>query len=102
MVVPAEASLRRSLAPAGVADAAEAPLDTLITRPDVIKHILDALTAVGTEGKLKGFERVKAIHLDANHFSVEDDTLTPTFKLKRPQLQKRYQGVVDGLYAGLK
>jgi hypothetical protein len=33
---------------------------------------------------------------------VEDDTLTPTFKLKRPQLQKRYQGVVDGLYAGLK
>jgi hypothetical protein len=33
---------------------------------------------------------------------VEDDTMTPTFKLKRPQLQKRYQAHVDRLYAELK
>ena len=33
---------------------------------------------------------------------VEDDTLTPTFQLTRPQLLKRYQAKVDELYAKLK
>ena len=28
--------------------------------------------------------------------------MTPTFKLKRPQLQKRYQAQVDAMYAALK
>ena len=28
--------------------------------------------------------------------------MTPTFKLKRPQLLKRYQADVDGLYKHLK
>jgi hypothetical protein len=33
---------------------------------------------------------------------VDNDLITPTFKLKRPQLQRRYQREVDALYAGLK
>ena len=30
---------------------------------------------------------VRALIVDAEQFSVERDLLTPTFKLKRPQLQ---------------
>ena len=27
--------------------------------------------------------------------------MTPTFKLKRPQLQKKYQGIIDAMYKQL-
>ena len=34
-------------------------------------------------------------------FSIENDCLTPTFKLKRPQLLKRYGEQVDAMYVSL-
>ena len=66
---------------------------------DLKKHILHSLNATAKESKLKGFEIVKSIHLDSELFSVENDLLTPTFKSKRPQLQKKYQSVIDQMYA---
>ena len=47
------------------------------------------LTRVGKEDKLKGYEIVKAVALEPVQFSVEDDLMTPSFKLRRPQLQVR-------------
>jgi hypothetical protein len=41
--------------------------------------------------QLKGFEMLKAIILDPTPFSIERDLITPTFKLKRPQLLKYYK-----------
>ena len=41
-------------------------------------------------------------HTTHRPWSVDNDLLTPTFKLKRPQLQRKYQGVIDAMYAGLK
>jgi hypothetical protein len=40
---------------------------------------------------LKGFEFIKAIHLDPEPFDMERDLITPTYKKKRPQLLKYYQ-----------
>jgi len=34
-------------------------------------------------------------------FNVKNDCLTPTFKLKRPQLLARYQAGIDALYKAL-
>ena len=64
--------------------------------------ILQDLVATGRAEKLKGFELIKALHLEPNAFAVEDDLLTPTFKLKRPQLQKKYQKIIDDMYSLLK
>ncbi|KAL6986398.1 Long chain acyl-CoA synthetase 4 [Sarracenia purpurea var. burkii] len=41
---------------------------------------------------LKGFEVVKAVHLDPVPFDTDRDLISPTFKKKRPQLLKYYQG----------
>ena len=60
--------------------------------------IFESLTATAKEAKLKGFEIAKDIALDSELFSVENDLLTPTFKSKRPQLQKKYQSQIDAMY----
>jgi long-chain acyl-CoA synthetase len=33
--------------------------------------------------------------------AVQNEMMTPTFKLKRPQLQKHYQAVIDSMYSQL-
>ena len=45
--------------------------------------VLEDMIKIGKESGLKGFEQVKAIHLQATEFSVQSGLLTPTFKLKR-------------------
>jgi len=73
------------------------------------KKVKDAVMAdlKLNSGKLKGFEKIAAIHcefqLDAliQGFNVENNCLTPSFKLKRPQLKKRYMKELKALYTEL-
>ena len=64
--------------------------------------MLKALTEQGKLSKLKGFEIVKEVYLDHEEFSVEKDTITPTFKLRRPQLKDYYSEQIDAMYSRLK
>ncbi|XP_057869570.1 long chain acyl-CoA synthetase 4 [Cryptomeria japonica] len=74
----------------------------LCQNPKAKAHILEELNAVAKNSKLKGFEFLKAIHLDPLPFDMERDLLTPTFKKKRPQLLKYYKEIIDDLYKSLK
>ena len=98
VVVPNEEKLMAWAKDAGVSGDYEAVCKT----PEANKMILDELKKTGKEGKMKGFEIVKAVHLDHVQFSVDADLLTPTFKLRRPQLLKHYKTEIDALYANLK
>ncbi|KAF7828146.1 long chain acyl-CoA synthetase 4-like [Senna tora] len=60
--------------------------------------ILEELTKIAKEKKLKGFEFIRGIHLEAVPFDMERDLITPTYKKKRPQLLKYYQNVIDNMY----
>eukprot|EP00887_Chlorella_sp_A99_P001270 scaffold14.g1270.t1 len=137
-------------------------------RPEAHKAMLQELTAVGKAAKLKGFEFIKAVHLEPEPFrregavgcskkrrwregaraaagscacvcarggvraraavtagralggaggcaalpaaqhrvgprpGVENDLLTPSMKLKRPQLLEKYRAKIDAMYADLK
>ncbi|KAL5162234.1 Long chain acyl-CoA synthetase 2 [Glycine soja] len=62
------------------------------------KYILDELNSTGQKHQLRGFELLKAIHLEPIPFDMERDLITPTFKLKRPQLLKYYKDRIDQLY----
>ena len=66
------------------------------------QYVLDEIKKTSREGKLKGFEIAKAVHLTHEPFSVDNDLLTPTFKMKRPQLLKHFKAEVDAMYASLK
>lgn len=71
----------------------------LIADPAVKKHMLQSITSFGKVNDLKGFENIKAIHIEEHEFSVDNDMLTPTFKLKRDIAKKHYRTQIDQMYA---
>ncbi len=78
---------------------------TLCKSPRLSQFILAELDRVGREAQLRGFEKVRAVHIagDLNSlmqaFQVENDCLTPTFKLKRKSIQEKFQAEIDAMYA---
>lgn len=76
-------------------------LEKLCQSPAVNSMILKEMDTTGKALKLRGFEFVKKIHLHPVEFSTTNDLLTPTFKLKRPQLKAFFKEILDQLYVGL-
>jgi long-chain acyl-CoA synthetase len=64
--------------------------------------IMSELRSVSVAAGLKGFEQVRDITLDPVPFSVDNELLTPTFKLKRQQLKAFYATDIERMYASLK
>ncbi|CAI5991270.1 unnamed protein product, partial [Closterium sp. NIES-65] len=96
VVVPNKPTLLEWAKGAGV----EGDYAALCATEEAKKFILGQLTETGKKGKLKGFEMVKAVHLESQPFDMERDLLTPTFKKKRPQLLKYYQAQIDAIAGG--
>ncbi|KAJ7929234.1 hypothetical protein B0H13DRAFT_1703325 [Mycena leptocephala] len=67
--------------------------------PRVNKHILGMLTEEGNKNALRGFESLKRIHVSLDPFTVEDNTMTPTMKLRRKDAYKKFKAELDALYA---
>lgn len=65
----------------------------------VKKEIFDDIIRKGKEAELNSFEQVKAISLHKELFSVDNGFLTPTFKTKRPVVQKFFEKTLQELYA---
>jgi len=67
--------------------------------PKVKDAFLKEMAKLGKDAKFRGFEFVKNVYLHPEPMSVENDLLTPTFKIKRPQAKKAFQQQLDALYA---
>jgi long-chain acyl-CoA synthetase len=76
-----------------------AALDEAAKDERVVKAILNILTEESAKNGLKGYEYVKRIHVSNELFSIENGTLTPTFKIKRKDAAAKYQKELDALYA---
>jgi long-chain acyl-CoA synthetase len=59
------------------------------------------LSRVGKEEGLRGFEHVRRFKIVAEEFSVENDLLTPSMKLKRHLAKLRFKAEIDELYSQL-
>ena len=66
-----------------VRDTNLAALDEAAKDEKVVKAILDILTKDGIKYGLKGYELVKRIIVTNELFSVENECLTPTMKVRR-------------------
>ncbi|KAL6522625.1 eukaryotic long-chain fatty acid CoA synthetase (LC-FACS) [Orobanche minor] len=62
------------------------------------RYILDELNATAKKHNLRGFEMLRAVHLEPIPFDIDRDLITPTFKLKRPQLLNYYKDCIDQMY----
>ncbi|EUC33441.1 hypothetical protein COCCADRAFT_26231 [Bipolaris zeicola 26-R-13] len=64
----------------------------------VQQAVLKDLDRVGRKNKFNSWERVRAIRLFVDPFTIENQLLTPTLKLKRPQTVKAFRQHLDDCY----
>ncbi|TMW57686.1 hypothetical protein Poli38472_014925 [Pythium oligandrum] len=73
----------------------------LVNDSEFQREVLNDMTRVGKDAQLRGFEFVKKVHFHPDAFSVDAGLITPTFKLKRPQLKTYFQKEIDAMYAAV-
>jgi long-subunit acyl-CoA synthetase (AMP-forming) len=88
---PAESSQKSSLV----------RMQELCADCDARQFVQQRLEHEGRAAGLKGFEIVKKVHLSAEEFTVDNGLVTPSFKLKRPQLRKDFQISIQKMYSEL-
>lgn len=66
--------------------------------PELKELISKDIISVAKKYKLNGYEYIKAFYLEKDQFTIENDLLTPTFKLKRHQARLRYAAIIEDLY----
>lgn len=69
----------------------------LLKESKVVEHIQKELDDYGKN--YKGYEKVRKCALVEEEFSPDNEMLTPTLKLKRRNVIKTYQSVIDALYS---
>ncbi|GJN74128.1 AMP-binding enzyme [Purpureocillium lilacinum] len=70
--------------------------------PKVRKAFLKVLDDIGRSHKFNSFEKVRNVYLDIEPFTIENELLTPTLKLKRPQTAKAFRAQIDQMYDEIK
>jgi len=98
IVVPEGEYLRSWAKDKGLSTNDEESLENLCLNQQVIDGVLEEINLKGQENEVRGFERIHGIFLSSNPFTIENDLLTPTFKLKRPQTKNSYIQQINQLY----
>lgn len=70
--------------------------EELIERPEVVELITQRIASQSNE--LAQYEKIKRFALLPRELTMETGELTPTLKIRRPVVEKRYKAVLEGLY----
>ena len=65
---------------------------------DLKKEILSEMEQLGRKSDFKGFEVVKKVYLSPEEFSIENDLITPTLKIKRHNAKKKFLDKINEMY----
>ncbi|TWU77990.1 hypothetical protein ED733_006083 [Metarhizium rileyi] len=74
-------------------------LKRVVRDPRIQREFFNILQTIGKKNKFNKYENVANILLEVEPFTVDNDLLTPTLKLKRAQAAKAYRGDIDRMYA---
>ncbi|GAB2218726.1 hypothetical protein Drorol1_Dr00001955 [Drosera rotundifolia] len=74
-------------------------LGQLCNHPRAKAAVLTDMDELGRQAELRGFEFVKAVTLVLEPFTLENDLLTPTFKVKRPQAKAYFAKAIRDMYS---
>ncbi|KAJ5077260.1 long-chain-fatty-acid--coa ligase 5 [Anaeramoeba ignava] len=72
--------------------------DSICSAPETKKFLLAELEKLGRESSVNGFEILKNLVIEPEPFSVENDLLTSTFKIRRHEIEKKYKDQLLSLY----
>ncbi len=97
IVVPRRDAIERYAREKGLAAAGYAALLARREISDLVAAEIERATA-----ELAPFEKVRAFKLLPDGFTVANELLTPTLKLRRKKIVERYQDAIDALYAARK
>ncbi|KFY91293.1 hypothetical protein V498_05533 [Pseudogymnoascus sp. VKM F-4517 (FW-2822)] len=86
--------LKKSIDPLDAEAVREACADERVN-----KAFLAELEKIGRKAKFNNWERVRKVHLALEPFSIDNETLTPTLKMKRPKAVKMFREELDRMYA---
>lgn len=96
IVVPDEISLKKMAAANGITSDS---MQELCDQPALKKLVQKEIDDASVKAKLAGFERVRHIYLHHELFSIENELLTPSFKVKRGDAKTFFKKQIDQLYA---
>jgi long-chain acyl-CoA synthetase len=98
IVVPDEEEVKKWAASRGLSG----DFQTVSKSDDLKKALNEELIRLGKENKFNGLEFPKKMHVSSELFSAENNTLTPTFKLKRNEAKIMYLKEIKSMYDGAK
>lgn len=74
-------------------------IEDYFTNKELKDEIIKDMEIIGRKNDLKGFELIKKIYLTNEPFSVENNLLTPTMKIKSSEARKRFGKQIQEMYS---
>jgi long-chain acyl-CoA synthetase len=68
----------------------------VVNAPEVVSEVRKYVDQLN--GELASYEQIKRFAVLSKEFSIVDGEMTPTLKMKRGVIERRYQDVIDSLY----
>lgn len=98
VVVPDKDALTKLAQEKGI----EGEFTDLLEKDEIKQIYLAEMKKTGKEAGFFGFEIPQKVHLTNNPFTVENEILTPTFKLKRNDAKKAFFSQIKQMYGNAK
>ncbi|GFT32427.1 long-chain-fatty-acid--CoA ligase 1 [Nephila pilipes] len=96
LVVPEPENLKSWLKTKGYKDSED--ISQLLSNTEVRKHFLLELRKIGSQKDLNSLEQARNLVFLSEPFTVDNDLMSPTLKVRRGQAKKHYEDLILSLY----